>query len=262
MRRLIVKMALAVVLTFIVLLASVNSGALTASLAQQVKSDQSQDSNYFTITGFPNSVIAGQSFSGVTVAVYNSSGIILANYTGQVYFTSTDPKATVPYTSQSNYTFTIGATGDNGVHTFSGFNLVTAGSQTITVTDGSISASTNSVTVNPASPTVLQITPKTATITAGSAQSYTATATDYFGNSWSVSSSTLWFIDSGAQGSWSGNVYTSAKAGVWTVTGVYDGLFSQVSLTVNQAASVGISINPETSSVSAGSPVTFTAFCF
>ncbi len=89
----------------------------------------------------------------------------------------------MPYTSQSKYAFTTTTKGDRGIHTFSGFNLVTAGSQTITVTDGSISATTNAITVNPSSPTRIQIAPKTATVTAGSKQAYTATVTDYYGNS-------------------------------------------------------------------------------
>ncbi len=147
-------------------------------------------------------------------------------YKGKVYFTSTDPKATLPYTSQSEYTFTTGSKGDKGTHTFSGFILATAGSQTITVTSGSISATTSAITVNPATPISIQIAPTTSTITAGSKQAYTATATDFYGNSWSVTALTSWSVTTGAGGSWSGNSYTSAQAGTWSITGGYLGLYS------------------------------------
>src|SRR5208283_5352447 len=129
------------------------------------------------------------------------------------------------------------------------FNLVTAGSQTITATDGSVSATSSAITVSPSSAVQLQISPATATIVAGSSQTYTATATDYYGNSWDVSTSTVWIIDSGAKGHWSSNVYTSAKSGTWTVTGFYSGMIDQVSLTVDPAASTSITISPKTPSI-------------
>ena len=59
------------------------------------------------------------------------------------------------------------------------------------------------------------------------------------------SNSTVWVIDSGAGGSWSGNVYTSAKAGTWTVTGVYGGLSDTASLTVTPAAPISITVSPK-----------------
>ena len=213
MRRLIGKAALAIMLTFVILLSSVNTSMLIGSLGQNVNPNQNENSYYLSLIGCPASITAGQSFSGVTVTVYNSNGVIMTNYTGEIYFTSTDPKATLPYTSQNNYTFTTGISGDNGVHNFSGFNLVTSGFQTITVTDGSVSATSGTITVNHDAPVSLQISPKTASITAGFQQAYTSTASDSFGNFWDVSGLTVWFVDSGAQGSWSGNVYTSAKAG-------------------------------------------------
>ncbi len=181
------------------------------------------------------------------------------SFKGTIYFTSTDPKATLPYTSQSEYTFTTGSKGDKGVHTFSGFILATAGSQTITVTSGSISAATSVITVNPATPISIQISPTTATVTAGSNQAYTATATDFYGNSWSVTALTSWSITAGAGGSWSGNVYTSATTGTWTITGGYLGLYDTASLTVNHATATSITINPNSASVKTGSHETYTA---
>jgi flagellin-like protein len=104
--------------------------------------------DHFTITGsYPTSVSAGQSFGNVIVTAYDGANNIVTGYRGQVYFTSTDSAAVLPYVSASKYTFTAA---DNGAHTFSGFALITAGSQTITVTDGSTAATTIAITVNAA----------------------------------------------------------------------------------------------------------------
>ena len=105
----------------------------------------SQAFDHFGITGYPSSVIAGQSFGGVTVGAYDATNNLVTGYLGHVYFESSDPSATLPFTSSSEYTFTVG---DAGVHTFSGFTLNTGGSQTITVTDGTNSATSNTITVN------------------------------------------------------------------------------------------------------------------
>jgi hypothetical protein len=99
--------------------------------------------DHFTITSYPSSVQPGQTFQA-TVTAYDAYGNINTAYTGQVYFTSTDPQATLPYTSASKYTFSAA---ENGVHQFSGFALQTAGSQTITVTDGSVQAPSGAITV-------------------------------------------------------------------------------------------------------------------
>ncbi len=256
-----------IVLLFLILLSTIYVGE--SLIAPQGATVMAATATYhFTITGCPTSVTAGQSFSDITVTVYYASGQVWTNYTGKVYFTSSDPKATLPYVSTSTYTFTTGSSGDNGVHTFSGFNLVTAGSQNITVTDGSMSATSSQITVTPSTPVQLQISPKTATITAGSKQTYTATADDSFGNSWDVSSSTQWFVSYGSGGTWSGSTFTSAKAGTFTVTavytaiyeGTYEGTFvAQASLTVNPSTAISITLSPKTPSVSAGNSVTFTA---
>ena len=105
--------------------------------------------DHFTITGYPTSVTAGQSFGGVVVTAYAAGNVVLTGYTGSVYFTSTDTAATLPFTTGSRYTFTAG---DSGVHMFSGFTLNNAGSRTITVTDGTVSVTTTTITVtNPSS---------------------------------------------------------------------------------------------------------------
>ncbi len=266
MRRLSkVNALLALAMTFIILFSSINlEGALTLThktvLPPQTANIMTSVASYtFTITGAPSSAIAGQSFSGITVTVYNSNDKVATGFKGCVYFTSTDPKATLPYTAQCEYTFTTGSKGDKGVHTFSGFNLVTAGSQTITVTDVSSSATTGAITVNDASPVSIAISPGTATVTAGSKQTYTATAEDSYGNPWNITSLATWGISTGAGGLWSGNAYTSAKNGTWTVTGSYSSLYAYASLTVNPSSATSITLSPQSATIVAGSSEAFTA---
>jgi flagellin-like protein len=115
--------------------------------------------NHFTITGYPTSLTAGQTFgsNNVVVRAYDGGNNILTGYTGQIYFTSIDSQAILPFTSGSKYTF---VSGDNGQHTFpgAGFTLKTSGTQTITVTDGAISATSNSITVSAAAASKLVFT--------------------------------------------------------------------------------------------------------
>src|SRR5262249_45533428 len=64
-------------------------------------------------------------------------GNAAAGYTGTAHFTSTDPVAILP----ADYTFTAA---DNGVHTFSGVILRTAGSRSVTASDTASSSLTGS----------------------------------------------------------------------------------------------------------------------
>jgi uncharacterized repeat protein (TIGR01451 family) len=74
---------------------------------------------------------------------------VKTNYTGQVYFTSDDPEAVLPFTSSSRYTF---VPGDQGVHEFAGdgFELRRTVTRHITVVDGAISERSDDITVWPA----------------------------------------------------------------------------------------------------------------
>jgi hypothetical protein len=83
----------------------------------------------FTVT-VPAKTTAGSPFD-VTVSVLDASAKPLPGYVGTVHFTSSDSGAGVVL--PADYTF---VPGDYGVHTFtSAVTLVTAGNQTITVTD-------------------------------------------------------------------------------------------------------------------------------
>jgi predicted GH43/DUF377 family glycosyl hydrolase len=99
--------------------------------------------DHFTMTSYPSSTVTGQTFN-ITVTAWDTFGNVETGYAGQVYFTSSDTQAVLPYTIGSKYTFTPG---DNGIHTFTGFELNTVPMQTINVTDGVKSATTGSITV-------------------------------------------------------------------------------------------------------------------
>ena len=110
----------------------------------------------FAISGYPSSINAGQNFgsNNVIVTAYDSYGNVKTDYTGNVYFNSSDSVAVLPFTSGSMYTFTSGSGVDNGIHTFAGtgFTLNTAGIQTITVIDRTTTATSIDVKVIPALP--------------------------------------------------------------------------------------------------------------
>jgi hypothetical protein len=82
----------------------------------------------------PATVRAGQAFS-ITVKVVDAYGNLVTTYTGTVHFSDGAGSATLP----ANYTFTTGAGGDNGIHTFTGLILRRRVKQTIKIVDTSYS---------------------------------------------------------------------------------------------------------------------------
>ncbi|MCX6651924.1 MAG: leucine-rich repeat domain-containing protein [Methanomassiliicoccales archaeon] len=142
----------------------------------------------FTMTGYPASCVAGTAWTttanDVIVTAYDAYSNIKTDYTGQVYFTSTDGAAVLPFTSVSKYTF-VG--GDNGQHTFlgTGFTLKTTASQTITITNGTISQTSAAITVTPAAIDHYHVASGLSQV-AGVGWSGTATAHDAFNNTVSL----------------------------------------------------------------------------
>ena len=118
------------------------TGSQTITAADTVTSPISASSNIQVTPAFcsiryisPGIETAGLTFGSVTVTAYDAYNNVKTNYVGQIYFTSSDSTAILPYTSSSKYSF---VSGDKGVHTFSGFTLKIVPSQIITVTDGSL----------------------------------------------------------------------------------------------------------------------------
>ena len=137
-----------------------------------------------------------------------------------------------------------------------------AGTWTVTGTYSTVS-DTASLTVNVGPLHHIIISPDGATIIAGSSQAYTAQTADQFDNPIAdVTGSTVFSIDTGAGGTWAANVYTSAKAGTWTVTGDYSGLTGTAILNVTAASVSYITILPDGVAIAAGDSQTYTAQSF
>ncbi len=159
-------------------------------------------------------------YTGPEVTVLDAFGNIKSDYTGTVYFLSSDPRALLSYTIASPYTFTPV---DAGSHRFPGdaFRLFTAGDQVITVTDGLLTATSGPIDVRPAlEPYTIVLTLSHPVITTGLRVTATTVAYDRYGNSkgdWTANCT--YAIEPQALGRWiSPNVYLAQTPGRWTVT--------------------------------------------
>ena len=131
-------------------------GTLTSATASETVVPASLAS--LTVAGYPSNPNVYSS-NTLTVTAKDTYGNLATNFTGSVTITSSDSAATLP----STYFFTSGASGDNGVHTFS-VALNTAGTQSITATSGSTTGSQTGISVQKVTPAVTWI-PGTNTIT-------------------------------------------------------------------------------------------------
>jgi hypothetical protein len=137
--------------------------------------------SYFDLTGYPAEVAAGTGFgSDVLVTAHDAYGNIKTDYTGAVYFTATDPAATLPFTIGHPYVFTPS---DGGQRTFAGggFVLRTTGDYRLTVTDGTVARTSDPITVVPGALGGFQLSAPENVI-AGEPFSVTVTAYDTEGN--------------------------------------------------------------------------------
>ena len=157
--------------------------------------------------------------------------------------------------SSASWSISAGASGS---WSHNKYTSALTGQWTVT---GSLSgvSGTASLTVTHGSPVSMVVSSTLTSTTAGTNVVYTANAVDSFDNSWDATVSTGWVIDSGAGGSWSGNVYTCAKTGTWSVTGVYSGLSDTASLTVAPGAPVSIIVSPNTATLAAGFSQSYSA---
>src|SRR2546426_651078 len=199
-------------------------------------------------------------------------------YTGKVHLTSTDGQALLP----ADYTFTIGAGGDNGVHTFSA-TLETSGSQTLTATGTATSSDTGTscgiaVSVEAATPVAVSA-PSTAT--AGTAFNFTVTALDQFNNTATGYAGAVHITSSDGQATLPGNYTfttgTSGDNGVHTFSAALITLGSQTltatdtttssitgtsgSIAVSAAAATHVAVSAP-STATAGTAFSFTVTVF
>jgi len=106
----------------------------------------------------------------------------------------------------------------------------------ITATSGTASGFA-SVIFNPGPPFTLTVQPPTAVISAGQRITYTAIATDTFGNAiGNVTGSTVFSITPASGGSFAGSVVTPTIKNTWLVTGVNGLAVGTATLTVTAAA--------------------------
>jgi hypothetical protein len=158
----------------------------------------------------PAGTMAGAPLTFVVTAL-DALNNVIPTYTGTVQFTSTDGQATLP----PSYTFTSGAGGDNGVHTFTGVTLRTAGVQTISVADPATSSATGGtpVAVSPGAAAVFDIT-FPSTVTAGAAFALAVTVRDAYGNVVPSFTGTVTFASSDKNASLPANyTFTTGQGG-------------------------------------------------
>ncbi len=147
----------------------------------------------FVLTGLPSSSNIGAADS-FTITAKDPYGNVATGYTGTVSFSSSDGSATLP----ASHTFT---TSDKGVYT-SSVTFNTAGTQTLTATDGSLSVTSSGVVVSPSG---------TITLTA------TASSSSQINLSWnSIAGATGYIVQRSANGSTGWTQVASTASNVTT----------------------------------------------
>jgi Invasin, domain 3/Quinohemoprotein amine dehydrogenase, alpha subunit domain III/IPT/TIG domain len=203
-----------------------NSASITGVGTTTVVADTAATAS---LTGIANPATSGASASA-TVTLRDAYGNVATGYRGTVSFTSSDTAATLP----GAYAF-IAA--DAGTHTFPGITLRTAGSQSVSVSDGTRSATQSPITVQPGGLDRLTVAPGTATIEAGAGRTFTAQGRDAAGNNLGDVTGTATFTIA-PNGSCTANTCTATTAGPHTVTATKSGATGTASLSVVPTAAV------------------------
>jgi|GEM_PF-1979659 len=171
-----------------------------------------------------------------------------------------------PWTATSEVTFTT--SGGNaflgtppGNHVFSatvaGVNFPVTG--TIWGATGWVVVTTG-VTVTHGPAVTLTISPRGATATAGDLVTYTAVATDAFGNSWNATADVAW--SAGGGNVFAGNVLSATVAGTWPVTGTLGSVVDVTTITIQPGPVTALAMapvgDPQTAGVAFGLTITAT----
>ena len=144
------------------------------------------------------------------------------------------------------------------------YTAETAGSWTVTGTFMGVSG-TASLTVSHSTDVAkldyIVLAPKAATINAGVSQSYTATAYDTFGNSWTIDAV---YSCPNSTVAISGSAISSNLVGSYTITGTYNGKSDTATLMViaNPDELGHITISPKSSRIPAGSSQSYSVEAF
>lgn len=185
-----------------------------------------------------SSQTAGTPFS-VTINALDSSGNLVTSYSGA----SATPSLTSSVGPVNPSTTSGGFI--NGVWTGTVTVNSTGSALTLSVNDGNgHSGTSNSFAVTHGAVVNIAISPAFSSVTAGSSKTFSALASDGYGNSWVVTSSVSWSADSGSGGTWSGNTFTSRYSGTFTIFATYSYSSGSTNLTVNPGSLNHFVINP------------------
>jgi hypothetical protein len=162
------------------------------------------------VSDVQTSTDAGAPFA-VTVRVLDANGMQIVGFRGTVHFSSSDQQAGLP----ADYTFT---SSDQGVHTFIGIKLKTAGSQTINASDSTDGISASISLTVPPGPAILQFQAVPPVLAYHPFQ-VTVTAADAFGNRITSYRGTVHLWTSDDEGTVPADyTFTSADQGLHTFT--------------------------------------------
>ena len=197
----------------ITLTASVTSGPALAASAPSSSIAVGPAAASQLIMSAPASATAGAAVP-VTVTAKDPYGNVDTNYAGSVDLTSTDTAALLP----PAYAYTGG---DAGVHAFTAY-LKTAGSATITASDGSLTVTSGAITVSNAAASEFALTGTPASLAAGGTGSVIVSAEDGYGNVDAGFTGTVTFSSDDPLASLpSSYTFTAGDSGVHTFTNAY-----------------------------------------
>ncbi len=158
-------------------------------------------------------------------------------------------------TDEARYTLTFGA---GGTWDAQCYTAQYTGVWTVMATVDGVAA-TAMLTVVHGTPIFLTLTPDPFTVTLGEQDSvtYTASASDAYGNEWDV---TPWavFHTVEAAGVWLGNVHLPQTGGTWPITVTWEALQDTATLHVITATIAALSLDPVSANVTAGEAITYT----
>jgi sugar lactone lactonase YvrE len=238
---------------------SASDGNLSASGSIAV---DASGASQFTLAGIPASVSAGDTVS-VTVTARDQNQNIASTYSGRVAISSSDPQAGLP----------ASATLIQGTGTFV-VQLKSAGSRTLTASDGSIAKTSSAISVSPGpfSPSDSSLELASNAVASGSGIKITLSARDAFGNQDPSGINAVAFTTGFAGGTGSFGNVTQDGSGVYSAvfTGELAGLVP-VGFTINGSPASGsknVTVTPGPASrfvlsgvpesVDAGVPFSFT----
>ncbi len=201
--------------------------------------------------------VAGVDFT-ITITAYDAFDNIASGFNGTVVLS--DVTGSLQPTTTANFV--------DGVLAAQTVSITVARvNQPIWAISGTIQNASNPFTVTHNLAVALDLSPKNATVMAGNTLTYSAVATDAYGNSWTATSEVT-FTTSGGNtflGASPGNgVFSATVAGVnFPITGTIAGaggpVVATTGVTVTHGPAVSLTISPRDATATAGDWVTYTA---